>query len=525
MSSPLCPQDPSDPNVRYRHLLDRSALRADIKNRSTNAGLMLLGGQAGQVILKLVSITVLARLLTPDDYGLVGMAWVFAVFVSMFSDMGLSMATVQREHITHEQVSTLYWLNMAICAFLAAVIAALAPAAAWFYREPRVLNLMLAFAALPLVSGLAMQPRALLTRQMRQKALAAIRLGSTVAAVGVAIVMAALGASYWSLVGLEATQTILATAGILAAAGWRPSLPRRGTGTRSMLRFGGALTVANLVSYWGRKGDDLLIGRFLGAYPLGIYTRAYSIMCLPLTHIVAPLRSIAIPALSAIRKSPSQFRDYYLQFIRLIADFSLPLVAFAVVMSDGIIRIGLGPGWSEAAPIFGVLAVGGFLQTVWVPLGALCVALGKTRRLMTWVLLSTPLVFLSFACGLPWGAIGVATSYTACMAVVIIPSSHLFLLRGTPVSAGDVLRAIRVPMLQAVLVAGVLIPIRLALQEFAYAPWAVLSAALLTVATWVLSNLLFRRDRRLLGHLGPAFFALRRSIIARPIRAAPNDAP
>ena len=187
-----------DPNERHfvtAHLL------TDLRRRTVSSGFVTAVAQGVQFALTLVSTVILARLLTPRDFGLVAMSWTIIGFSQVFKEAGLSTATVQREGITHAQVSNLFWINVVLSGLISLLVAAAAPAVAWFYREPLLVEVTLALSITILLAGLAVQHMALLNRQMRFKAIALIQVGSVLAGVLVGVGMAWLNYGYWSLVG------------------------------------------------------------------------------------------------------------------------------------------------------------------------------------------------------------------------------------------------------------------------------------------------------------------------------------
>src|SRR6266568_9290143 len=197
--------DSNDQHLRTDHLL------TNLEARALSSGLITLTSQGAQFILNLGSIMVLARLLNPADFGLLAMLMTVMSFLRVFREAGLSTATIQREGITHAQVSNLFWVNVAVSGGAGLLLAAASPLIAWFYREPRLIPITLILAATFPLSGLTVQHVALLARQMRFKALAWIQVGSQLSGFVMGITMAWLGYGYWSLVGLNIT-TAKATA-------------------------------------------------------------------------------------------------------------------------------------------------------------------------------------------------------------------------------------------------------------------------------------------------------------------------
>ncbi len=416
-------------------------------------GAVTVGAQGCKFVLRMGSTVVLARLLTPDDFGLVAMVAAVTGFVLMFSDMGLSASTVQRREISHEQVSTLFWLNVAISVVIAVVIAAVAVPIAWFYDEPRLIAITLLVALCVPLIGVAIQHQALLRRQMRFASLAALDVAGLAIGVGTAIVLAALGAGYWALVFMPITSALAASAGAWVVCGWRPGMPVYGCGIRPMLAFGGYLTGFNFVNYFNRNLDNVLIGRVWGAVPLGLYTRAYGLLMLPLHQINAPVSAVAGPALSRLQDDGNRFRKYYTKGLSLVAFVTFPLIVFLMISAGDIVMVILGPQWLDATVIFRFLALAALVQPICNTTGWLYIALGRTDRMFKWGLFASLWIVASFFVGLPYGPRGVALCYGVATLLLTIPCL-VYATRGTPIAMGDIARAVWHPMLASV-VAGV----------------------------------------------------------------------
>lgn len=392
--------------------LDVSDLQDDLGRRTLRGGLWSTVGQAVKSVVELASFPLLARLLTPDDFGLVGMAVAVTGFLHMFKDMGLTLATVQREDITHEQVNALFWINAGL-GFLVAIIAALSAwVLAWFYNQPELIGITLALAVAFGFNGLTVQHEALLKRRMLFGRLIIIEAVALVLAVGTAAALALLGWGYWALVAQSLVLAFVTFVGVWLAMGWRPSVPKKAKGLKELLSFGANLTGFNFVNYFARNLDDVLIGRFNGATQLGYYQQAYKIFKVPLTQVNAPVSKVAIPALSRLTGQPQRYREAYCGVLEKLLMITLPLGAFLVGAHDWIILVILGPQWGAAAPIFAMLSIAIFSQAVTNTTGWLLISQNRTGEMFRLGILGTVMTIISFVIGLPWGALGVALSYS-----------------------------------------------------------------------------------------------------------------
>jgi len=405
-----------------------------------------LGAQWARFCIQMTSTVVLARLLTPQDFGLIAMVTAITGFVMMFKDMGLSMATVQKAEINHDQISTLFWINVTLSIGVMLVTAALAPAIAWFYGEPRLTWITLALAGAFIFGGLTIQHQALLRRNMRFGTLALIGIIGQLAGIVAAIIAAFYGAGYWALVLMQLATAITGAIAVWVACGWRPGLPVRRSGVRAMLAFGGNLTGFNFMNYFARNADNLLIGKFWGPGQLGIYSKAYGLLMLPIRQITGPIAAVAIPTLSRLQNDPERYRRYYYRAISTIAFITMPLVATLAALSTEVITIVLGSQWTSAGPIFKVFAFAAVFQPVGSTVGWVYVSLGQTKRMLYWGLLAVPIIVLSFVVGLPWGALGVTTSYTICYLCVLMVPGFWLAFRYSPLTVAACLRAMMCPL-------------------------------------------------------------------------------
>jgi PST family polysaccharide transporter len=442
--------------------LSTEHLHADLKGRSVRGGLLTLTSQGAQFTMQTVSTVVLARLLTPADFGLVAMVTAVTGLATAFADFGLSEATIQRKDINHSQVSALFWINVAIGLGLTLITAALGPVLAWIYREPRLVSITLLLSLTFLVGGLRSQPNALLKRQMRFTAMAARDIASYALAVPVAIVMAWLGAGYWALVALPLTLNTVQMVLSWLLVRWRPGLPRRNVGVRSMIAFGGNVSASYLIFNLNRSADGSLIGWYWGAGPLGLYSRAYNLLMLPLRQLSAPAASVAVPAFSRLQNDPERFARYFLRAASLIVWICAPLFGFLFVAAGPVISLVLGPKWGEAAPVFQILAVSALGQlfldmTVW-----LLVSRGLSGRLLKLLLIISPILVGSFLVGLPFGIKGVALSGSVVL-LAMLPGILKFTFGGTSLTLKQLGQAIVYPIS---LCAGGIVFAELALKTF-----------------------------------------------------------
>jgi O-antigen/teichoic acid export membrane protein len=430
---------PGNPRQEY---FDTEHLTTALGSRAARGGVVTIVSHGLKFALSIVATGILARLLTPHDYGLIGMVAVFTGFVAMFKDLGLSLATVQRAEITDEQISTLFWVNVTLSAAITALMIALAPLIGWFYGEPRLTLITIVTATGFLFGGLAVQHEALLKRQMRFYALSVIAFGSMMIGYVVGIIAAWRGASYWSLVFSQLALLASNMLGVWFTCHWRPARPQRNTGVRSMLSFGGNITGYALINYISKNCDNLVVGRAFGPQLLGLYAKAVQLLGLPTDQINEPIATVAIPALSRLADSPDRYRQAYLRIMEKLIMVTMPAVMLMLATADWLVLIILGPQWGESAKIFIYLGVAGLFQPVAATGGWLLVSQGRVRDMLRWSLINAPISILSIIAGVPWGVVGVAASFSIGRVLVANPLLFWFIGRTGPVRMGDFYRLI-----------------------------------------------------------------------------------
>jgi len=484
-------------------------LKADLKGRSVRGGAITMVAQIGKFVLQMGSTVVLARLLVPEDYGLIGMVTVIINFAGLFKDLGLSTATIQKAEINHKQVSTLFWINFAISCTTALVVAGLAPVVAWFYKEPRLTWITLALASSFIFSGLTVQHQALLRRRMSFTSLAKIEIISMLVGVVTAMISAWYGLGYWALVLMQIATAIANAVGVWVACGWRPGAPLMRSGIRSMLAFGGNLTGFNFVNYFSRNLDNILIGQYWGPQQLGLYAQAYKLLLLPISQINTPITSVALPALSSLQSEPEKYSRYYHKAILLITTIGMPIVAFMFASADKVILLILGKQWLDAVPIFRFLMPAAFMGTFNVATGWVYQSLGRTDRQLRMGLIMSTMDVLIFLISVHWGAIGVAVAYGLSRPIIWGPRI-IYCFMGTPLKFIELASTLSRPAFASMNAAVILIGINYLVLNSINSILALLidcvSYCLLYVGIWII----LPNGRRTLLEILPVFKELRK---------------
>lgn len=410
----------------------------DLKEKTIRGGFARIVAQAANFVFRIGSLMVMARLLGPSDFGLVGMVTAFTGVLNLFRDFGLSTATVQRENVTDEQISTLFWVNAFVGVALALFILICAPLVVRVYHEPRLLAITMVISAGFLFNALGVQHSALLQRQLRFTALAVINVIALLASTVLGITFVELGFGYWALVVMTVTLPFVTTIGVWIAASWIPGRPRRNAGVRSLIRFGGTLTLNGLVMYVAYNMEKVLLGRFWGAEAIGLYGRAYQLVNIPTDNLNVSVGEVAFSALARVQNDPPRLRSYFLKGYSLVLSMTLPITLMGAFFADDLIRVVLGPKWNAAVPIFRLLAPTILILAMINPMAWFIFALGMVNKSLKIALVLAPIVMLGYLCGLHYGPKGVALGYSTVLVLWVIP--HIaWCVHGTPVSLRDVL--------------------------------------------------------------------------------------
>lgn len=443
--------------LKYRlnpHLLfDSTAISLNLATKSVRGGVITMASTILMFVINMGQTIILARLLTPEDYGIVGMVAVIIGIVALFKDAGLSMATVQQEKITSDQISTLFWINLLISVVFGLIIVVSAPLIAWFYKKPQLIFITVALSISFMIGGISIQHNALLKRHMRFDLLTIITIASALISLAVSIVLAILGFQYWALIIGSITLTLSEVLLTLSLCPWMPGKWKRNSGARVMFKFGMHVTGSSFANYFSRNADNFLIGKFIGAEGLGLYNKAYQLFMMPIGNIRNPINQVAVPALSALQKEPDRYQNYFYRITDILATFTFPFAIYLYFEASFLINLMYGNQWIGAIPAFKMLAIGGLIQAVASQRGLVMITTGQSSRFLNWAIFYAVVSVTSFAIGLPYGIEGVAGCYAIAEYIVFIPSLF-YCYQNSPINPMIFLKKIAVPLLVG-LIAGI----------------------------------------------------------------------
>jgi len=478
----------SESSFEEKQLLGRAEdLKQDLAGKSIRGSASLVGSEIGCNIFRLLGTVVLARLLTPEHFGLISMVTALTVFAEMFKDLGLGTATIQRKEITHEQISTLFWINAGVGAGMMLVLVGAAPLISWFYGDTRLFWIAIALSSTLLFGGLTVQHQALLRRQMRFPQLALIQVLSTALSTIVGILLAWRGFEYWALVGKEVSRAVIQAGGTWLLSHWMPGLPHLGSGVRTMLQTGSHISGFNILAFASRNLDQVLLGKLWGAGPVGLYKQASLLLSLPGSLFNFPITYVMTPALSALQGNPERYRRYYKLVVSFLAFCYMPVVAYLAVYSESIVTIVLGEKWLACASVIRILAFGACIETVASTSGIVMITCGKTKDYLALGGIQACVSVLAISIGVNWGLVGIAIAWVVCLYLSVIPSLW-FSFKDTPVSTRLFFQAIYLPALASIIMSLILVLIRYYFESpnaFSEVAYSIFLAPLLYCAVWM----------------------------------------
>ena len=458
--------------------------------------------QAGQQATQLLTTVVLARLLTPAEFGLVAMATVVIGFVNLFKDLGTSAAIIQNREVTEDLLSSVFWANVAFGALGTAVLVAAAPLVAMYYHEPRVTALLRVLALNFVVSGFSILQQALFERKLLFRILARVEVAGVTCGAVVGISSAIAGLGVWALVAQSLTTVSMISILLWYFSDWRPRSLFHWQEIRGISKYSLNLVGFNTFNYFARNADYLLIGRFLGATSLGIYMLAYRIMLYPLQSITTVISRVMFPAYSQLQDDDARFRSAYLRTAGMIALATFPMMVGLWVVAEPFVLSIFGPKWAQVIPLIKILALVGMAQSIGATVGAIYQAKGRTDVMFRWGVGAGLLTVVGFGVGLRWGVLGVAIAYAIVTLGLVIPSFAIpFRFIGLRLVAFAA--ALARPLGASLLMAVIVLAMRSVLTG-----WPPLAALLVLVvtgatayvaATWIVNREQLRQVLALLG--------------------------
>lgn len=384
---------------------------------------------AGKAGLRFLQVAILARLLVPADFGLMALLVAVIAFAQIFSDMGVSSAIIHHRNITHEELSSLYWLNVCAGGVLMLALMLLSSPISSFYNEPTLQPLLIVVSAYFLVSALGQQLRVVAEKELRFAELARIDLIAAIIGFIAAVCWAWASPSVTALlVGLiSSTLTITILGWLMLSNGWRPMLRLHLGEIHRFLSFGGYTMASNLANTFNSQADIFIGGRMLATETLGVYSLPRD-LSLGLAGIFNPIVTrVGFPVMAKAQHDQSFLKNVYLKTLRMTASVNFPIYLALAVFAPEIVPFLFGTQWNESVPLLRVLALWGMLRSVGSPVGSLLFATGRADLAFKWNLALLVLVAPVIWFGVQWGAAGLALSQLGLMLALFVPGWYFLI--------------------------------------------------------------------------------------------------
>ncbi|MBL8012817.1 MAG: MOP flippase family protein [Candidatus Omnitrophica bacterium] len=405
----------------------------DLKSRAIAGLSWSFVGQIVKQVFQFVVNVALAHLLSPADFGLVAMAMVFINFASVFADMGVSSALIQRKHVTESHWSSAFWLNIIFGGVLTLFFCLCSPLIANFYHRQELSPIIFVLSFSFLLSSFTIVQQTILTKNMEFRVLMVRDIGAVFLSGVVAIFLAFKGWGVWSLVVQMLVSALLHNFFLWGSSTWRPKFIFSIGSLKDFFFFSTHLTGFQVVNYFARNLDQMLIGKFLGSEVLGYYSLAYKLMMLPLQNISWVLSKVMFPVLSKVHDDIERLQRAYIKMLRSISILTFPLMTLLFVLAPQLIRVIYGEKWSAVSDLVRVLCFCGMFQSLGTISGLIYQSVGKTNVQLRMGLINTFIIFVVLVSCIHYGLYAVTVGY----AVISIIWVHI--------SMGVVCRVISLP--------------------------------------------------------------------------------
>jgi PST family polysaccharide transporter len=397
------------------------------KRTVRNAGVTVFA-QGSVFIIQLLGTVVLARLLTPSDFGIVTMVTTFSLLLASFGLAGFTEAVLQADALSEPQASNLFWINLCGALVLSVAFGAAGSLLARFYSNPRITKVAIGFAVVIFFSIVPIVHLALVKRAMRFARVSMLDIVARIGYVLVAIACALCKWGYWALVVAYLAQPLINCIGAWLLCSWIPKLPHKGRGTGRMMRYAMSVYGRYTLNYFTGNTDNLLVGWRFGAVALGFYKKAFDLFILPSCQLLAPILAVVVTTLSRKNKDMAEYKRYFLMGLGIVAFLGMAISASLTLTGKDMVRCLLGGQWGESGRVFTYFAPGIGLMLVYQTTAWIHLSMGTTARWLRWTVVELGLTGMLFLVGLRWGLVGVAGAWTTSYCVLMIPG-FLYALR------------------------------------------------------------------------------------------------
>lgn len=425
----------------------------DLKKTAIRSAGINVASHAVSFVFHTVGVIILARLLTPRDFGLVAMVTAFSMWVMNFGINGLTEYIIQKKDISAEDVNSIFWSHLSIATILALAFVLFGFVLVDFYKEPALFGISASMAFSFILFALYTSHFALLQREMKFSFIAVIELSAVILSVGLSIAAASADMGYWAIVIRQLTLPVVSVMAVCTISTWRPTQPKNLANALPALKYAFKIYCNFSLNYLTRNIDKILIGRVHGSAVLGTYDRAYYLSQMPAEQLLRPLNSVALATLSRIREDKQRFVTYYVKALSTVSFLGTMVTVVLFLTAQDLVLLLLGPKWTETGRILMALTPGITALLISGTCSWLHLSIGTPGRWLRWNIVASIVTILSFIIALPYGAIAMGIAYSAKTYILLFPGIW-YAGRPIQLKVGKIASSIWPYLLSAVIVAG-----------------------------------------------------------------------
>ncbi|MEH1965699.1 lipopolysaccharide biosynthesis protein [Nostoc sp.] len=431
----------------------------------------------GRQAISLVVFFILARLLSPETFGLIALAYIFIEFVQIFVDQGFSVAIIQRQEIDAEHLDTAFWTTLGISVLLTVLSIAGAGLAADLFKQPQLIPIIQCLSISFALSGLSSVQQAILERRFAFKSLAIRSLLAVSVGGIVGVVMAFLHFGVWSLVGQQISSSLVQVLVLWRVSDWRPGFKFSAIHAKELFTFGINISAFNIINFFNRRADDLLIGYFLGLVALGYYSVAYKLLQVMMQVLIATTTKVALPIFSRLQGEPERLLNAFYSATQFTSLLVFPVFLCVPVLATEFIKVFFGEQWVQSIPVLQILSLIGPIHLIFFYNNSVILALGKPSWRLWIQVINTVTNVVGFALVVKWGIVAVASAYVV-RGYVLLPISLLAINKIIKINLTNYLRLYIVPLVASVAMVATILATKYFLGTFLEA-WMLLATSLL----------------------------------------------
>jgi len=403
-------------NENYSELMVAGLKAKAVKGAGINIVTQFLG-----FVCHMVGVVVLARLLTPKDFGLVAMVTAFSLWFMSFGGNGFTEYIIQKQEISKKEINSVFWLHVFLATMLAFGFTFFGLFLVNFYAEPSLWGISAAMSSSFILYALSTTPMALLKREMKFASIAIPELIAMILSTVFAITVALSEMTYWAVVTRQLTIPVVTMIAAWVLCPWRPSRPRHLSSALPGLKYAIQVYSNYSLGYLMRNMDKVLLGKYHGSVLLGNYDRAYHLSSLPADQLLTPLHGVAFATLSRLRNDKERFSAYYIKAVSMVAFLGTIAALIMTLLAQDLILLLLGPKWTEAGMVVMAFGPGIAAMLVYGTHSWLHLSLGTPDRWLRWNIFASVLTITVFIIAVPFGTVAMAIACSARAYALVLP--------------------------------------------------------------------------------------------------------